>query len=79
MHDEFDRSRSILKHHGVITHTASRLPGIVSFLFTGALFAAALILALSQAHAGGGDVGLHCGVASSSSACPGAQGGAQER
>jgi hypothetical protein len=78
MHDEFDRSRSTLKHHGVITHTASRLPGIVSFLLTGALFAAALILTLSQTHADGYEVGLHCGVASASSTCRDAQGGAQE-
>ncbi|MEZ5827125.1 MAG: hypothetical protein R3D30_14355 [Hyphomicrobiales bacterium] len=32
-------SRSGLMSHGVITSTPSRLPGIFSFLLTGALFA----------------------------------------
>ena len=60
MNDHFDRkSKRVLKNHGVITYTPSRLPGIFSFLLTGALFAAALLLSLSQALANGDDEGSH--------------------
>lgn len=45
--------RSPLQNHVVISHTRSRLPGILSFLLTGALFAAALLLTITQAHAEG--------------------------
>lgn len=80
MNDDFDRkSRGALKHRGVIARTPSRLPGIVSFLLTGALFAAALILTFSQAHAGGDDDGLHRGVALPSLACREVQGREQAR
>lgn len=49
MSDCFNRkAQSIVKNHGVIAHTPSHLPGILSFLFTGALFAAALLLTSSQ-------------------------------
>jgi len=45
--------RSPLQNHGVISHTRGRLSGILSFLLTGALFAAALLLSITQAHAEG--------------------------
>lgn len=45
--------RSPLLNHGVISHTRGRLPDILSFLLTGALFAAALLLSITQAHAEG--------------------------
>jgi hypothetical protein len=44
------KSQRVLKAHGVISHTPSRLPAVVSFLLTGALFTAALLWTLSQAH-----------------------------
>lgn len=79
MNDKFDRSsRGFLKSRGVITHTPSSLPGIFSFLLTGALFAAALILTFSQALAGGYDEGRNQDVPQLSSACRDAQGGKQE-
>lgn len=37
-----------MKNHGIISHTPSRWPGILSFLITGTLFAAVLILTLSH-------------------------------
>jgi len=59
--------RSPLQHRGVISHTPSRLPGILSFLLTGALFTAVLFLTLSQARAEGP---YHCdGPAWQVSAC----------
>ena len=49
MYDHFDRaSRRTMKNHGIISHTSSRWPGIFSFLITGALLAAVLILTLSH-------------------------------
>jgi hypothetical protein len=45
--------RSPLQNHGVIAHTRSRLSGILSFLLAVALFAAALLLAITQAPAEG--------------------------
>lgn len=44
--------RSSLQTRGVISRTRSRVPGILSFLLTGALFAAVLILTFTQARAG---------------------------
>jgi hypothetical protein len=47
MSSSFDRNtQRIAKDHGVIALTPSRLPAIFSFLLTGALFAAALLLTL---------------------------------
>lgn len=37
-----------MMNHGIISHTSSRWPGIVSFLITGALFAAVLVLTLTH-------------------------------
>ena len=50
MRDKFNR-KTVLKDHGVIAYVPSRLPRILSFLITGALFAAALFLTFSQASA----------------------------
>jgi hypothetical protein len=50
MNDYFDRKSPRILHHGVIAYMPSRIPGIFSFLVTGALFAAALLL-LVQAFA----------------------------
>jgi len=49
MDDPFNRkTQRVLKNHGVIAHTPSRLPGIFSFLLTGALLTAALLLTFSE-------------------------------
>jgi hypothetical protein len=37
-----------MKNHGIISHTPSRWPGIFSFLITGSLFSAVLILTLTN-------------------------------
>jgi hypothetical protein len=42
------RTQFLLKNHGVIAYTPSRFVGIFSFLLTGALFAAALLLTLNS-------------------------------
>jgi len=47
--NDFDRAtRTAMMNHGIISHTSSRWPGIVSFLITGALFAAVLVLTLTH-------------------------------
>jgi hypothetical protein len=52
MTDYFNRkTQPVLKNHGVVAYTPSRLPGIFSFVLTGALFIAALLLAFGQAFA----------------------------
>jgi len=52
-------TQRVLKNHGVIAYTPSRLPGIFSFLLTGALFTAALLLTFSQALADDPDEGRY--------------------
>jgi len=52
MNDDLNRkAQLVLKNHGVIAYTPSRWPGIFSFLLTGALFTAALLLTFSQSFA----------------------------
>lgn len=50
-------TQRVLKNHGVIAYTPSRMPGIFSFLLTGALFTAALLLTFTQATADDSDAG----------------------
>jgi hypothetical protein len=60
MSDDFNRkTKRVLKNRGVIAYTPSRLPGILSFLLTAALFTAALLLTFSQAHADDRDDGRY--------------------
>jgi hypothetical protein len=42
-------TRRVLTNHGVISYMPSRLPAILSFALTGALFTAALLLTFGQA------------------------------
>jgi len=61
VNDDFSRkAQRVLKNHGVITYTPSRWPGIFSFLLTGALFTAALLLTFTQSFADDRDEGRHC-------------------
>lgn len=50
-------TQRVLMNHGVISYTPSRMPGIFSFVLTGALFTAALLLSLGHALANDGDDG----------------------
>jgi hypothetical protein len=43
------KTQFLLKNHGVIAYTPSRLVGILSFLLTGGLFTAVLLLTLKPA------------------------------
>lgn len=52
--------RSSLQTRGVISRTRSRLPGVLSFLLTGALFAAVLLLTFTHARAGSRDLYVRC-------------------
>lgn len=52
-------TQRVLKNHGVIAYTPSRLPGIFSFLLTGALFTAALLMSFGQVLADDGDDGRY--------------------
>jgi len=45
-------TRRVLQNHGVISYTPSRLPAVFSFVLTGALFTAALLLTFGQTLAG---------------------------
>ncbi|ODS03219.1 hypothetical protein AUC71_01105 [Methyloceanibacter marginalis] len=52
-------TQRVLKNHGVIAYTPSRMPAIFSFLLTGALFTAALLMSFGQVLADDGDDGRY--------------------
>jgi hypothetical protein len=53
------KTQFILKNHGVIAYTPSRLVGILSFLLTGALLTAVLLLTLKPAFGDDREEGRH--------------------
>jgi len=53
------KTQFALKNHGVIAYTPSRLVGILSFLFTGALFTAVMLLTLQPAFGADREEGRH--------------------
>ncbi|MGK2923592.1 MAG: hypothetical protein ACSLE4_12575 [Methyloceanibacter sp.] len=52
-------TQRVLKNHGVIAYTPSRMPAIFSFLLTGALFTAALLMSFGHALANDRDDGRY--------------------
>ena len=53
------KTQFLLKNHGVIAYTLSRLVGILSFLLKGALFTAVLLLTLKPAFGDDREEGRH--------------------